>query len=338
MTRVYRHIVSLLCLSILFFATSIIAADDKAKDALPTLSETHTTSVLDGERQSVLYWAPERARSEPTPLFVFLHSWSGNYRQDNSKWLREAVKRNWMYLHPDFRGPNSSPKACGSKFARQDILDAMDWATRTFNIDPTRVYLAGTSGGGHMSMLMAGHHPDRFSAVSAWVGISDIAEWYEFHTRDGKPGRYAQMILKSLGGPPGQSQERDVEYRHRSPRFHLHRIGDLPIDLYAGVHDGHSGSVPIMHSLLAFNVIAKAHKTRSITEDEIEQLWTGGKLGQPRPEDIESDKALGRDIHLRRASQRSRVTIFDGGHEGLSLPACEWLDQHRRRVHVNATK
>lgn len=317
---------------------AIQADDQPATQALPALTEVSVVSSLDGAEQPVLYWAPEKAESKSMPLFVFLHSWSGNYKQDNSKWLREAVKRNWIYLHPDFRGPNSSPQACGSRFARQDILDAMDWATRKFKIDPSRVYLAGTSGGGHMAMLMAGHHPDRFSAVSAWVGISDLAEWYEFHTRDGKPGRYAQMILKSLGGPPGEFKERDADYRDRSPRFHLHKVGDLPIELCAGVRDGHSGSVPIMHSLLAFNVIAKAHKTEPISDKEIEQLWTNGKLLKPRRGDTVTDAQFGRDIMLRRASGESRITIFDGGHEGHPQPACAWLEQYERRVHVNVSR
>lgn len=306
-----------------------VRADEKPA-AIPALTETRIVSSLDRAEQSVLYWAPEKARTETVPMLVFLHSWSGNYQQKNDKWLREAVARNWVYLHADFRGPNNSPKACGSRFARQDILDAMDWATTTFQIDRDRVYLAGTSGGGHMAMLMAGHHPDRFSAVSAWVGISDLAEWYAFHSRDGKPGRYAQMVLNSLGGPPGESKNRDADYRDRSPRFHLQNVGTLPVELCAGVRDGHSGSVPIMHSLRAFNVIARAADTEPISEEEISQLWKSGKLANPRPTDSAADKGYGREIHLRRASNLSRVTIFDGGHEGFPVPACDWLSRHKR--------
>jgi len=299
---------------------------------LPELTETQVVSSLDGDKQPVVYWAPENARTESHPMLVFLHSWSGNYQQKNDKWQREAVARKWLYLHPDFRGPNNSPKACGSRFARQDILDAMDWATRTFQIDPDRVYLAGTSGGGHMAMLMAGHHPEHFSAVSAWVGISDLAKWYAFHRRDGKPGRYAEMVLKSLGGPPGESDKRDADYRDRSPWFHLHKIGQLPIELCAGVRDGHTGSVPIMHTLRAFNVIAKAADTAQVSDAEINQLWKDGKLSRPLPLDVQTDETYGREIVLRRTSRRARVTIFDGGHEGFPLPACDWLSQHTRRV------
>ena len=183
----------LLCCTAVLLVTQCAAGDD-----LPSLTEVRVASTLDGESQPVLYWAPESAARQPTVLFVFLHSWSSDYRQDNSKWQREAVKRGWIYLHANFRGANRSPQACGSRFARRDILDAMDFATKKFNVDGSRIYLAGVSGGGHMAMLMAGHHPDRFSAVSAWVGISDLSEWYRFHVKDGKPQKYAQMILKSF--------------------------------------------------------------------------------------------------------------------------------------------
>ena len=305
-------------------------AEDAVK--LPGLTNVEVTSTLDGKKQAVLYWAPENARTRQTPLFVFLHSWSGDYRQKNDKWQREAVQRGWVFLHPDFRGPNNSPRACGSRFARQDILDAIAFAESEFQIDPERVYLAGTSGGGHMAMLMAGHYPHRFSAVSAWVGISDLAEWYRFHTRDGTPGRYARMILKSLGGRPGEDQQRDADYRDRSPVFHLQNTGDLPIDLYAGVNDVHTGSVPILQTLRAYNVIAEAHGTRLVSDREIEELSAPGKLSSPLASDQARDPTLKRAIFLRRRSQSARVTIFDGGHEGLPGPTGSWLEQQRRRT------
>ncbi|MCP4507803.1 MAG: prolyl oligopeptidase, partial [Fuerstiella sp.] len=119
----------LLCVSALFLVIPCAAGDE-----LPSLTEVSVISTLDGESQPVLYWAPENATQQPTVLFVFLHSWSSDYRQDNSKWQREAVKRGWIYLHANFRGANRSPQACGSRFARRDVLDAIDFATRKFNV------------------------------------------------------------------------------------------------------------------------------------------------------------------------------------------------------------
>jgi len=299
-------------------------------EELPCLKEIHIASPLDGNSQPVRIWVPEQAKSQPTPLFIFLHSWSGNYTQNNSKWQREAVKRGWIFLHPNFRGPNKSPKACGSKFARQDILDSLDHVLKKYNVDRSRIYLAGSSGGGHMAMLMAGHYPEKFSAVSAWVGISDLAAWYRFHTKNGEPQHYAKMILASLEGAPGTSKEIDLAYKDRSPIFYLHKIGQLPIDLNAGVNDGHSGSVPIYHTIKAYNVIAAANHGKSISKNEMDQLWEKQKLSSPIACDIAGDKTYSRKIHLRRNTGPARITIFEGGHESLPEAACEWLSKQRR--------
>lgn len=312
-------------------ATAAFAIDDELTlTPVPKTTQGETTSPLDGEKQPLLYWAPPKATEEETPLFVFLHSWSSDYTQDNEKWLRACVEHEWIWLHPNFRGVNQSPKACGSKYARQDILDAIDFIASKFKVDRSRVYLAGVSGGGHMSLLMAGHHPDRFSAVSAWVGPTDLAEWYRFHCKDGQPQKYGQMIAKSLSGKPGDSTEIDMDYQDRSPVFHLHKVADLPVSIWAGIEDGHTGSVPVSHSLRAFNAIAKGHgqNVPPVSEREIEELLTKKQLSalQPRSEIT----GLSRDILLHRRSKDSEVIIFDGGHESVPDAAFSWLLTKKR--------
>ncbi|MEZ6063902.1 MAG: prolyl oligopeptidase family serine peptidase [Planctomycetaceae bacterium] len=311
----------------------ITSADDVSASDVPELTTTQVVSSLDGMEQPVRYWAPDEANGDsPLPLFVFLHSWSGDYTQDNSKWLKQAVARNWIFLHPNFRGVNETPQACGSEFARRDVLDAIDFACEKFRVDRRRIYLAGTSGGGHMAMLMAAYHPDRFSAVSEWVGISDLQRWYHFHVKEGQPQRYAQMIVKCLGGPPGTSPEIDASYQERSPLFHLSNAADLPLDFNAGVHDGHTGSVPIDHTLNAYLTVTAAHGTATISSSEIAELLQEETLSRPTPSDEAGDPTYGRRILLRRQSRNARVTIFEGGHEGLPEPACEWLSQQSRLV------
>ncbi|MFO0978384.1 MAG: prolyl oligopeptidase family serine peptidase [Planctomycetaceae bacterium] len=328
-------LIQLLVYSLVLTASSrqLSAMDDETTLApVPRTIQAETISPLDGEKQPLLYWAPPEAMNKATPLFVFLHSWSSDYLQDNEKWLRACVEHRWIWLHPNFRGVNDSPKACGSKYARQDILDAIDFISLKVKVDPTRVYLAGVSGGGHMSLLMAGHHPDRFSAVSAWVGPTDLAEWYRFHCKDGQPQKYAQMVAKSLGGKPGDSIEIDLDYRDRSPVFQLHRSGELPVSIWAGVEDGHSGSVPVSHSLRAFNAIALGHEAKSppVSDVEIEQLVGQKKLDQPQPQG--EIPGLSRDVLLHRRSKDSEVIIFDGGHESLPEAAFFWLSAKQRKT------
>ncbi len=284
------------------------------------------TSSIDEIEQPCYLILPEGFKKDgpPIPLLVCLHTWSGNVEQRQKDTEAECTKRGWLFLFPNFRGANKTPDACGSVKAQQDILDAVDWVLEHYPVDEKRVYLTGTSGGGHMSMLMAGRYPDRWTAVSAWVGISDLTAWHAKHVETG----YGKMIRASCGGAPGESDKIDQEYRNRSPLTWLHQAVDVPLDLAAGVHDGHKGSVPIRHSLEAFNVVAKAMGKPVISEEEIVQLSRpDGRLDKPKPGDNVADAAFSRAIYLRRTAGKARVTIFEGGHEGIAPAALDWLSR-----------
>jgi dipeptidyl aminopeptidase/acylaminoacyl peptidase len=288
------------------------------------------TSSVDGTDQPCYVIVPQGLdrHGPPVPLLVSLHSWSADVEQRNTPLERLAVERGWIYLFPHFRGPNQQPDACGSIKAQRDILDAVAWVQQHYPVDPRRIYLTGVSGGGHMTMLMVGCHPQPWAAASAWVGISDLPAWHALHA----DSRYGAMLRASCGGRPGDSPEVDEQYRLRSPLTHLHQARDVPVDLAAGIHDGHNGSVPIRHSLEAFNVLAGAVGAAGVSDDEIEQLSRpDGRLSNPQPSDQTADPALGRAIHLRRHAGASRVTIFEGGHEGIATAAVAWLEKHSRK-------
>jgi len=284
-------------------------------------------SSIDSTQQPCYLILPEGfdPNGAPVPLLASLHTWSGNVEQRDLGMEREADELGWIYLWPHFRGPNKSPDACGSEKAQQDILDAVDWVLDRYPVDRKRIYLTGASGGGHMSMLMAGRHPERWTAVSAWVGISDLAAWHAKHAKTG----YGAMLRASCGGAPGESPEVDQQYRVRSPKTWLDRTVDVPLDLAAGVQDGHKGSVPIRHTLDAFNLVAAAQGSPVISEEEIAQLSRpDGRLDRPQPADQPEDPTFGRAVYLRRTAGKARVTIFEGGHERIARAAAEWLSRH----------
>ena len=282
----------------------------------------------DGTEQPAFVITPEGFSEDggPYPLLVSLHSWSYGYEQEHQELQYLAQWRGWIYLFPDFRGPNDDPDATGSEKAQQDILDAVAWAKENYPIDAERIYLTGSSGGGHMALMMAGRHPEVWTAVSAWVPITDLAAWHQRHA----DVKYGEMMRASTGGAPGDSPEVDEAYRKRSPLTWLGAAEGLPIDIGAGIKDGHDGSVPIRHSLEAFNVLAELYGAEPITEAEIEELSAApdARLSNPKPSDQAEDKAFeGRAIHLRRHAGPSRVTIFEGGHEGVATAAVDFLSQ-----------
>ncbi len=284
----------------------------------------------DGSEQPAFVMLPRgfEARGPERPLLVSLHSWSAGYEQRRADLEPLAMAEGWIYLFPDFRGRNDDPDACGSELAQQDILDAVVWAKRKYPVDEARVYLIGTSGGGHMTLLMAAKHPETWAAASAWVPISDLAAWHSRHAE----ANYGEMLRACTGGPPGASDAVDEQYRLRSPLAWLAGAKDVPLDINAGVRDGHEGSVPIRHSLDAFNAIAKAVGGELVSEEEFEQLSASptARLSDPKPSDREEDPALGREILLRRTAGKARVTIFEGGHEGIGLAALDWVRRFRK--------
>ena len=323
----------LLCL---LLAAVTCAAEPKVAIKRLSASETRAaalkltvdvTSSQDGSLQKVIYWRPESAAHDAegpaVPLIVFLHSWSGGFEQ-GPPWIDRAKKLGWVLVAPDFRGPNSRPEACASDLASQDILDAVAYARRDARIDTSRIYLVGGSGGGHMALVMAARAPELWAAVSAWVPISDLTAWHAESTA--RKNNYAKMIEQCCGGKPGPATE--AAYRHRSPLFHLAAAKGVPLDINAGIHDGHTGSVPVSHSLRAFNVLAAPDK--QISSEDIDFMVREQKIPSALAAETQVDPEREKATLFRRSSGNARVTVFEGGHESESSSAVLWLSRQRK--------
>ena len=285
------------------------------------------TSTKDGSPQKVVYTQPDSAAKNlagpAVPLLVFLHSWSGSIEQ-GPMLVGLAKQRGWVMIAPAFRGINNNPEACASDLASQDIIDAVEYAKSHARIDTDRIYLVGGSGGGHMSLVMASRVPGLWAAVSAWVPISDLTAWHAESTT--RKNNYAKMIEQCCGGKPGPATE--AEYRHRSPLFHLAAAKGVPLDINTGIHDGHTGSVPVSHSLLAFNVLAAPDKQVSVAD--IDFMVREQKIPTALATETQIDPERQKATLFRRASGNARVTVFEGGHDSEPLAALEWLSRQRK--------
>jgi dipeptidyl aminopeptidase/acylaminoacyl peptidase len=292
------------------------------------LREVSIRSSKDGAGQKAMWRHPDGA--QPVPLLVALHSWSGDYKQkDAEEYASRCAARNWALIFPDFRGPNRRPVAGGSPEAVADIVDAVDWARAHASIEPRRIYVAGGSGGGHMSLLMAARHPNLWAAVSAYVPITDLAVWHSESVR--LETRYAANLEAIFDGPP-DSAARRAAYRNRSPLFELARAHGVPIDIAAGIHDGHKGSVPVGHSLRAFNELASANgdPSKRFSDSEIDAIVRTAKIPADWPPPP-PDPAFPKPVLHRRHAGSARVTLFDGGHEILFDSIFAWLERQPPR-------
>lgn len=268
----------------------------------------------DGATQAAYFYPA--AGKEPRPLVVSLHTWSGDFRQEDTLAVL-ARQQDWNYIHPDFRGPNRSPDACLSDLALSDIDDAIDYALTHAPCDTGNIFIIGVSGGGYATLgayMRSRHH---IKGYSAWASIADLEAWYyESLVRKNK---YADDILACLDR---NGRFETAAARERSPLYwHTPDRKNSRLDIYAGINDGYTGSVPITHSLFFYN---KVCRDLGCTDPE-HQVSAETILSLLKYRRLPSPKNYGR-IGERRIIYRNRyrnvsVTVFDGTHEMLPVAA-----------------
>ncbi len=295
--------------------------------ALPQVKTIQITSTADGSRQPALYY--DSGSDWEKPLLVALHSWSGNYHQKSSiPYAAWAVDKDWVFIHPDYRGAFVNPKATGSEFAVQDIVDAVDYARRNARIDNNRVYLIGFSGGGMVSLLMAGRHPELWTAVAAWVPIYDLNEWYR-HVFKVCNHHYVSQIAKSCGAPPLRGSPEERECEKRSPSKYLDNARGKPLRIYIA-HGVQDDVVPPSDAIKAYNSLANPEDR--IAESDIAAVDTSGSipkhLAGPYEDALYSDAR--KPLLFRRTSGNVTLNLFRGGHDVLFKPGLQWLSEQKR--------
>ena len=288
--------------------------------------EVSFISKLDETPQPALFMPA--TGDEPRPLLVALHTWSADLTQSWEPFRSRCEQRNWHCIYPLFRGPNWNRKACGSDLVVSDIESAVEYVKSVCKVDESRIYLIGGSGGGHASLLMAGRAPQVWTAISAWCPISDIAKW---HAECKASGRcYYEHIESACDGDPQISSSAAAQAKRRSPATYLaSAAGKTIVDIGTGIHDGHKGSVPVGHSIRAFNLLA-APEDRIAAED-IDFIEKNQAIPEHLQYQGEEDRAYGPyKVLLRRISGMARITIFEGGHDQLPGPGFGFLEQQIR--------
>jgi lysophospholipase L1-like esterase len=269
-------------------------------------------SSADGSMQKA--WFYRSLLSNPQPLIVSLHSWSGDYSQEDPL-TKEILLRDWNYIHPDFRGTNDKPNACGSDLVISDIQDAIIYAIKNGNVDTSNVHIIGASGGGYATLLvfMKLQYPVR--SFNAWASISNLDDWY--WECKGRGLKYAKDLEMVTTNGNGFNKSEAIKRSPLLMKYHPEKRKGSNLSIYAGIHDGYTGSVPISHSINMFNKLIK-----DMYPDQIDELVSDSvkislltKRINPVPK---NDLTLGgRKIHLIKQLANLSLTIFEGGHEML---------------------
>jgi lysophospholipase L1-like esterase len=308
----------------LFVAAQTTAWDDTVnKNWPPDFRKVNIESSFDHSLQSCIIY--KTTCSKPQPLIVSLHTWSGDYMQQDSL-CYQVTEKDWNYIHPDFRGPNNQPLAMGSPAVVKDIDDAIRFAIKNMNVDTTEVHIVGVSGGGYATMLcyMKLKYPAK--SFSSWAGISDLKAWYEESI--GRKQKYAEDILKSTSGT---SQLDTAEAVRRSPLYMPVSKNRGKLFLYEGIHDGYLGSVPITQTINFYNhVVHELHPDSArllVSNQEILDMVVKRCL----PGAGTNRTIAGRKVWYFKNTEDVSLCIFEGKHERLEPVALSLLPVYKRQ-------
>ena len=285
-----------------------------AKPDLPVKEITYLCSYDNSQQPALILVAKSK---ESRPLFVTLHTWSSNYKQCRGSYSTRLAAHDVYMIAPNFRGQNTvgNPLSMGSDAAISDILDAVKYMQKNYNIDNDRIYLIGGSGGGFMSLLTSSRNRDIWAAVSSWCPISDLVLWHDYY--DKKPDAkksYGTHIEKNIGNPKTDEKAK-AEAAKRSPVNYLEGV-TYPLDISHGIFDR---VVPVEHAIWAFNKVA-APKDR-FSEAEIQDIKARKFAKFP----VVKEKLGKSKIYVRRVSGNARLTIFHASHSIMPGVGIQWL-------------
>lgn len=295
--------------------------DDKAKKWAAECKQVNIKSSFDATEQPSIIYAS--THSQKQPLIVSLHTWSGDYTQEDSL-VSQVIAQNWNYIHPNFRGPNNQITACGSEAAVQDIDDAIQYALANMSVDPNEVHIIGVSGGGYMTMMcyMKLKYPAK--SFSSWVGLSDLEAWY--FESIGRNQKYAKGVLKCTNT---EGVFDSIEIRKRSPLYQKAPNRKAFLHLYAGIHDGYQGSVPITQTINFYNKIITEqypNEINKVVDNQTILDLVVRQYAQPQYPFLMDKRA----IYLWRKTPSVSLTIFEGRHEMLTNIGLSLIPTHQK--------
>jgi ABC-type microcin C transport system permease subunit YejB len=190
-------------------------------------------------------------------------------------------------------------------------------------VDTTAIHIIGASGGGFATTLMYMQTQHPVKSFSAWVPITNLVDWY--YESLGRGTKYADHIWHATDSDTTLNM---AEAKKRSPYFMptpVQERRNSKITIYAGIHDGYTGSVPISQSVNFYNKLVQ--DTNPAATEAIVPLETLLHLITKRNySNNKSDETLGeRKVIYQKNFQNIRLILFEGTHEMLSDTALELL-------------
>ncbi|MGW1216092.1 extracellular catalytic domain type 1 short-chain-length polyhydroxyalkanoate depolymerase [Streptomyces sp. NPDC002499] len=189
----FAALVPLLAAALLGAAAPRTAARTQSPAAVPTATLTEVTDFGSNPSNLQMYvYVPGSVTAHPAVL-VAVHycTGSGPAMYSGTEFASLADRFGFVVVYPSVTRASkcfdvSSPQALHRDGGSDPvgIKSMVDWVTRTYAADPTRIFATGISSGAMMTNVLLGDYPDVFAAGAAFSGVpfgcfatTDGSEW-----------------------------------------------------------------------------------------------------------------------------------------------------------------
>ena len=177
----------------LLAAVTLTAPPAVARAAVPTATLTEVTDFGTNPSNLQMYlYVPAGVTAHPA-VVVAVHycTGSGPAMYNGTEWAQLADTHGFVVIYPSVTRASkcfdvSSPQALKRNGGSDPvgIKSMIDWVTRTYNADQSKIYATGISSGAMMTNVLLGDYPDVFAAGAAFSGVpfgcfatTDGSEW-----------------------------------------------------------------------------------------------------------------------------------------------------------------
>jgi poly(3-hydroxybutyrate) depolymerase len=192
-----------------------------------TVGLDYDGTAIKGGAQLPIGYNPAMA----TPLLVSLPGTGEDKDNALIRYMTKANEMGWLLASLDMRRgwPSVSAKLSRSPslLVQGDVMNLVAYMQAHYNVDPTRIYIAGFSAGAGMAVTIAAKYPDVFAGVLDYAGPTDYAEWYAERLD------IATELQSEFGGTPTNN----FEFPRRSSRWLARNLRYVPMRIVHGTAD-----------------------------------------------------------------------------------------------------
>ena len=212
-------------------------------------------SSYDGVEHEVWYQIPNGyTGNTPVPLLLGIHGWGGSGESEIDFMGAAVNARGWLFAAPNMHGRFyiDGKRALAWPGAQHDVIDAIEYMASYYNVDTSRIYIAGGSMGGQITTVMAAKYPDVFAAAAGYSGFTDLTDWYNELAALGQGGllRRIRREIDPNCDPDfdpvcGTPEEEPFEYQRRSAIEMPQNSRLVPLHMW---HNEADELVPVHHA------------------------------------------------------------------------------------------